>query len=151
MFLYYARCVDSTMLMALGSLATQQANPTTNTKEMVSISGLCGNTSRRNHHISGKQHGPCRTQQRFLPVRDQCTQPSTRTFLHVKQQCTTFKQWCSPHYCTYHQGRNVISSGSRDRRSIHKLLRDHPRLSHTRIFGPHTTSHSNANRQHHCP
>ncbi len=34
-FLYYAHCVDSTMLMALGSLATQQANPTTNTKKLV--------------------------------------------------------------------------------------------------------------------
>jgi hypothetical protein len=34
-FLYYARCVNSTMLTALGSLATQQANPTTNTKKMV--------------------------------------------------------------------------------------------------------------------
>ncbi len=30
-FLYYAQCVDSTMLTALGSIATQQANPTTNT------------------------------------------------------------------------------------------------------------------------
>jgi hypothetical protein len=34
-FLYYARCVNSTMLMALGSLATQQVNPTTNTKKLV--------------------------------------------------------------------------------------------------------------------
>ncbi len=34
-FLYYARCVNSTMLTALGSLATQQANPTTNTKKLV--------------------------------------------------------------------------------------------------------------------
>jgi hypothetical protein len=34
-FLYYARCVNSTMLMALGSLATQQANPTTITKKLV--------------------------------------------------------------------------------------------------------------------
>ena len=33
--LYYARCVDSTMLPALGSLATQQANPTQNTKKLV--------------------------------------------------------------------------------------------------------------------
>ncbi len=30
-FLYYARCVDSTMLTALCSIATQQANPTKNT------------------------------------------------------------------------------------------------------------------------
>ncbi len=30
-FLYYARCVDSTMLTALGSIATQQTNPTKNT------------------------------------------------------------------------------------------------------------------------
>jgi hypothetical protein len=30
-FLYYAQCVDSTMLSALGSIATQQANPTKNT------------------------------------------------------------------------------------------------------------------------
>ncbi len=29
-FLYYARCVDSTMLTALGSIATQQTNPTKN-------------------------------------------------------------------------------------------------------------------------
>jgi hypothetical protein len=31
MFLYYARCVNSTMLTALVSLAMQQANPTVNT------------------------------------------------------------------------------------------------------------------------
>jgi hypothetical protein len=30
-FLYYARCLDSTNLTALGSIATQQANPTKNT------------------------------------------------------------------------------------------------------------------------
>jgi hypothetical protein len=30
-FLYYARCVDRTMLTALGSVVTQQANPTKNT------------------------------------------------------------------------------------------------------------------------
>jgi hypothetical protein len=29
--LYYARCVNSTMLAALGSIATQEANPTENT------------------------------------------------------------------------------------------------------------------------
>jgi hypothetical protein len=151
-FLVYARRVNSTMLTALRSLATQQANPTTNTKKNgPSISGLCGDTSRCNHHISGKQHGPCRTQQHFLPVRDQCTQLSRRKCLHVKQQCTTSKQWCSPHHCTNHQGRNVVSSGSRYRRSIHKLSRGHPCSSHTRIFGPHTTFHSNANQQHHCP
>jgi hypothetical protein len=34
-FLYYARCVDSTMLPALGSLTTQQANPMQNTKKIV--------------------------------------------------------------------------------------------------------------------
>jgi hypothetical protein len=31
MFLYYAQCVDSTMLTVLGSIATQQANPTKDT------------------------------------------------------------------------------------------------------------------------
>ncbi len=30
-FLYYAQCVNSTMLTALGSIATQQANPNKNT------------------------------------------------------------------------------------------------------------------------
>jgi hypothetical protein len=30
-FLYYARCIDSTMFTALGSIAIQQANPTKNT------------------------------------------------------------------------------------------------------------------------
>ncbi len=34
-FLYYARCVNSTMLAVLGSLATQQANPTENTMAKV--------------------------------------------------------------------------------------------------------------------
>jgi len=34
-FLYYARAVDCTMLAALGSLATQQANPTEITMKMV--------------------------------------------------------------------------------------------------------------------
>ena len=30
-FLYYARAIDDTMLLALGSIATQQAAPTENT------------------------------------------------------------------------------------------------------------------------
>jgi hypothetical protein len=34
-FLYYAHCIDSTMLPTLGSLAMQQANPTQNTKKLV--------------------------------------------------------------------------------------------------------------------
>jgi hypothetical protein len=34
-FLYYAQCGDSTMLAALGSIATQQANPTKNTMKKV--------------------------------------------------------------------------------------------------------------------
>ncbi len=34
-FLYYARCIDSTMLVALGSIATQEANPTKNTMKKV--------------------------------------------------------------------------------------------------------------------
>ncbi len=34
-FLYYARAVDATMLPALGSIATQQANPTENTMKKV--------------------------------------------------------------------------------------------------------------------
>ena len=34
-FLYYARAVDCTMLAALGSLATQQANPTENAMKKV--------------------------------------------------------------------------------------------------------------------
>ncbi len=34
-FLYYAQCVDSTMLTAFGSIATQQANPTENTMKKV--------------------------------------------------------------------------------------------------------------------
>jgi hypothetical protein len=34
-FLYYMQCVDSTMLVALGSIATQQANPTENTMKKV--------------------------------------------------------------------------------------------------------------------
>jgi hypothetical protein len=34
-FLYYARCINSTMLTVLGSLATQQANPTKNTMAKV--------------------------------------------------------------------------------------------------------------------
>ena len=34
-FLYYARCVDSSMLPALGMLATQQATPTKNTMKKI--------------------------------------------------------------------------------------------------------------------
>ncbi len=34
-FLYYVRCANSTMLVALGSIATQQTNPTKNTMKKV--------------------------------------------------------------------------------------------------------------------
>ena len=35
MLLYYARCVDASMLPALGTLATQQASPTKNTMKKI--------------------------------------------------------------------------------------------------------------------
>ncbi len=34
-FLYYAQCVYSTILVAFGTIATQQANPTTKTMKQV--------------------------------------------------------------------------------------------------------------------
>ncbi len=34
-FLYYARCVDASMLPALGTLTTQQASPTKNTMKKI--------------------------------------------------------------------------------------------------------------------
>eukprot|EP00804_Cyclotella_cryptica_P001905 CCRYP_007349-RA/>CCRYP_007349-RA protein AED:0.39 eAED:0.41 QI:0/0/0/1/0/0/2/0/360 len=56
-FLYYARAVDCTMLTALGSLATQQANPTTTTLDRVPglpLFGLCPITPQCWRHVSSK-------------------------------------------------------------------------------------------------
>jgi hypothetical protein len=64
-FPYYARCVSSTMLVVLGSLATQQANPSKNTMDHDqghTISHLRRYSSQRDRHLPHKQHGPRRPQ-----------------------------------------------------------------------------------------
>ena len=57
--LYYAQCINSSMLKALGSLATQQANPTQKHFERGQATiRLCTNTPRRNCNLQCRQHGP---------------------------------------------------------------------------------------------
>ena len=57
-FLYYARCVDATMLPGLGLLSTQQAKPTQNTLTKVKqFLDSAATHPDANRHISGKQHG----------------------------------------------------------------------------------------------
>jgi hypothetical protein len=56
--LYYTRCVNNTMLLALGSLTMQQENPTQNQKKnSPSTSRLRSHTSQCHHHVSSKRHG----------------------------------------------------------------------------------------------
>jgi len=77
---YYARCVDNTMLPALGSLVTQQANPMLNTKKMVHEL-LDYAVTHPDAIITYQASWP---QQCILLIGDQRTKQGRRTFFHVK-------------------------------------------------------------------
>ncbi len=84
-FLYYAPCVNSTMLLALGSLATQQANPTQNTKKIVhqfiNYAATHPNAIITYRASDMVLAGHSDASYLFL---DQCTQQGRQTFLHVQ-------------------------------------------------------------------
>jgi len=61
--LYYGRAIDPTILVALGTLATQQNEPTKNTeKSHQSGLGLCSHTPKSNNPIPGLKDDPSYTQ-----------------------------------------------------------------------------------------
>jgi hypothetical protein len=84
-FLYYAGCVDSTMLIALGSIATQQANPTKNT--MIKVKQFLDYAFTHPNAIVTYQASDMvlAAHSDILPLRGQGLQPSRRTFLHVQR------------------------------------------------------------------
>ena len=61
-FLYYARAVDSTMLVALSAIASQQSDPTEETMRKTEIFGLRCNASSCSSNFQRQQYGVERTQ-----------------------------------------------------------------------------------------
>jgi hypothetical protein len=106
-FLYYACCVDSTMLPGLGSLASQQSNPTKNTKNW-SINSLTmpprilmpsslikqatwclldtampPTSQTQMHAVTPAATSSCQTMTQYPPTTEQSTKPPKSS-----------KQWC---------------------------------------------------------
>ena len=85
--LYYARAVDSTILPALSSLATEQAKPTQKMVEQVKqLFDYCATqeeaiitySASKNESMHPQQHGTLQQKERM--------KPSRRTFFPVEQQ-----------------------------------------------------------------
>jgi hypothetical protein len=92
-FLYFARCFDSTMLAALGSIATQQANPTKNTVKKVGQFLVYSSNHPDaivTYHASDMVLAG-RTQRCIIPLQVKGTQPGGQTLFHVQQHCQTTK------------------------------------------------------------
>ena len=85
-FLYYTRCVDSIVLPALGSLATQQANPTQNNKTLVHqfLDNATTHPDAINTFIASNMVLTVHSDA-FLPFGDIHTQQGRQTLIHVKQ------------------------------------------------------------------
>jgi hypothetical protein len=130
-FLYYAHYVDSTMLPALRSLATQQASPTCNTKKLVHQFLDYTATLWCNHHVLGKRHDPSRTEWRFLTLRR-----SMHTVGQVDTSlCPTMTGYPptivrSSWYLRSPRG-HAITGGGRDPSPLHQLQRSCPCLRDT--------------------
>ena len=69
---------------------------------------------------------------------------SGRVFLSSNTADLT-KKWGGTQHCTTNQNYNVISSRSGTRRTLHKLLRSNPAMTHSQRNGPQTTSYSHTN------
>ncbi len=146
--IYNAQCVNSTMLTALGSLATQQANPTVNT--MIKVSQFLDYAATHpdaivTYHASNMVLAGHSNASYLLESK---ARSRGGHFLHVNRHGTTTQQWGSPHNCPNHKGSHDICCRSRNLSLLHQLLRDRPRTTYTGIHGTPPITNPDANGQH---
>jgi hypothetical protein len=110
MFLYYAQCVDSTMLTALGSIATQQANTTKNT--MIKVKQYLDYAFTHPDTIVTYQASDmvlaAHSDASYLSEAKACSQAGGHFFMSSDTPCPHNKR--GPHYCLNHQGSHVLGS-----------------------------------------
>jgi hypothetical protein len=147
-FLYYAQCVDSTMLTALGSIPTQQANLTKNT--MIKVKQFLDYAFTHPNAIMTYQASDmvlaAHSDASYLleanacsPQEDISSCPATHLAPITMAWSSLFLKSSSSH---------VLSSKGQDWSSLYQLSGSSPRLPHLRVLGASSTSHTNSNQQH---
>jgi hypothetical protein len=108
-FLYYARCVDASMLPALGMLATQQASPTKNTlkkiKQFLDFAATHPDAVVAYHANNMVLAGHSNASYLF---KKQCKKQSRWALFHVQKPGNTAQQWCGLHNIANNQGSDVF-------------------------------------------
>ena len=145
-FLFLARAVDSTLLCPISAIASQAANPTEETLELI-------------HHLLdylGTQEEAVFTYNASNMVlaahsntsylsKPNAKKQSRRTLLPFQQHHHTTKQRRHPKYSTYYTTHDVISNGSRISRSVHNGMRGSLHQNHIRRTQAQTTTNATTN------
>ena len=119
-FLYYERCVDSTMLAALGSLATQHANPTKNTMAKVT-QFLDYATTHPDVIVTYNASDMVLVGHSDTSYLSESNARSQAGGHFCMSNNTTTQQWRHSHYCANYQSSQVIGSEGRSGCSLHQL------------------------------
>ena len=106
-FLYYGRAVDSTMLTALSSIASAQAEPTEDTLANIKIF-LDYAATHQDAVLTYHASDMVLVVRRILPKRTEGTKSSRRAFLHGIQHRECNKQRGCTQHRTTHQSRHVF-------------------------------------------
>jgi hypothetical protein len=144
-FLYYARCVNSTMLTALGSIATQQANFTKNTmikvEQYLDYASLHPDTI-LTYHASNMVLA-AHSYASYLSEANAHSQAGGQLFMSSDIPC--------PHNNSLgltiaHIIKAVMSCRGQNQGSLHQLPGSSPCLPHLGVLGSSQTSHANSNQ-----
>jgi hypothetical protein len=146
-FLDYARCVNSTMLTALGSIVTQQLNPTENTiikvKQFLDYA-LTHPDAIVTYHASGVVLA-AHSDASYLSETNPCSQAGGHFFMSNDTPCPqnngavlTIAQIIKA----------VMSLAAKAKTGAHQLSGSSPCLPRLGIHGSSPTTHTNSNQQH---
>jgi hypothetical protein len=119
-FLFYARAVNSTMLVVLRAIAAEQGVPTENTLCKVNQFGLCRHSSRLSSDLQGKRYGASHPFGCIIPQRAQGLVTHWRPLFPIIGWKQSTQQWRNFECCQDHQSCDVFGSRSQVRRIFYQ-------------------------------
>jgi len=148
-FLYYARAVDSTMLVALSAIASKQARTTATTLHKVNLFLDYAATQEEailTYHVSDMVLA-VHSDASYLSEK-QARSRAGGHFFYVKQHSRSTEQRSGFEHRTDHPRGHGICRRGRNRSHVHQCTRSRAHTKNAQRNGPQSAPNTDANRQH---
>ena len=149
--LYYARAVDSTLLVALSTVASKQSQGTQAVAEAMSqVLDYCAtHPDATIRYKSSDMILAIHSDASYLSVTKAQSRAGGHFFPNKQENKRRFlqKQWSNTVQCNDHQKNHVFRGRSRSRRNIQQCARDNTDTQHAHRNESSTTANANSNRQ----